>query len=70
MTVSASTPIELVESVYASLPERVEIGRKRLGRPLTLTEKTLVNHLVDPNTQEMTELRCKTRQLRWHFSNS
>ena len=53
MTVSASTPIELVESVYASLPERAELGRKRLGRPLTLTEKILVNHLVDPDGQQM-----------------
>jgi aconitate hydratase len=53
MTVSASTPIELVERVYASLPERAELGRQRLGRPLTLTEKILINHLLDPRTQEM-----------------
>ena len=52
-TVSASTPIELVEGVYATLPERAGIGRERLGRPLTLTEKILVNHLVDPATQEL-----------------
>ncbi len=45
----ATTPIELVESVYASLPGRVAAGRERLGRPLTLTEKILVNHLADPN---------------------
>jgi aconitate hydratase len=53
MTVSATTPIELVERVYASLPERAALGRERLGRPLTLTEKILVNHLLDPTTQEM-----------------
>ncbi len=53
MSVSASTPIELVNAVYASLPERVEIGRSRLGRPLTLAEKILINHLVDPAGQEM-----------------
>ena len=53
MTVSATTPIELVERVYASLPERAALGRERLGRPLTLTEKILVNHLLDPATQEM-----------------
>ncbi len=47
-TVSASTPIELVEGVYATLTERTEGARQRLGRPLTLTEKILVNHLVDP----------------------
>ncbi len=53
MTVSATTPIELVESVYATLPERAELARRRLGRPLTLTEKILVNHLVDPEGQEL-----------------
>src|SRR6185436_9746840 len=52
-TVSASTPIELVEGVYATLPERANIGRDRLGRPLTLTEKVLINHLVDPQGQEL-----------------
>jgi aconitate hydratase len=53
MTVSASTPTELVERVYASLPERAALGRERLGRALTLTEKILINHLLDPATQEM-----------------
>ena len=53
MAVTAGTPIELVQGVYAKLPERAAIGRSRLGRPLTLTEKILVNHLLDPQTQEM-----------------
>ena len=53
MTLGASTPIELVERVYATLPERAAIGRERLGRPLTLTEKILVNHLYDPHGQEI-----------------
>ena len=53
MTASAGTPIELVNNVYASLEERVAIGRKRLGRNLTLTEKILINHLSDPKKQEM-----------------
>ncbi len=53
MPVSASTPIELVRRVYSSLPERVALGRERLGRPLTLAEKILINHLVDPARQEM-----------------
>ena len=48
MTVAASTPIELIRGVYASLDERLEIGRRRIGRPLTLAEKILVNHLDDP----------------------
>ena len=53
MAVSAGTPIELVNRVYATLSDRVVLGRKRLGRPLTLTEKVLINHLVDPAGQEM-----------------
>jgi aconitate hydratase len=53
MTVSATTPTELVEGVYAKLPERVALGRERLGRPLTLTEKILINHLCDPEGQAL-----------------
>ena len=53
MAVEASTPIELVQQVYSSLPERVAVGRRRLGRGLTLTEKILINHLDDPESQEL-----------------
>ena len=53
MAVSAGTPIELVQAVYAKLPANVATGRTRLGRPLTLAEKILINHLVDPSSQEM-----------------
>ena len=49
MTVTAGTPIELVEGVYATLPARAAAGRARFGRPLTLTEKILLNHLGDPD---------------------
>lgn len=48
MAVTANTPIELVEGVYGNLEERLAIGRERLGHPLTLTEKILINHLRDP----------------------
>ncbi|MCP4852505.1 MAG: aconitate hydratase, partial [Actinomycetia bacterium] len=48
MTVAASTPIQLIQGVYATLDERVATGRRRLGRALTLAEKVLVNHLDDP----------------------
>jgi len=37
--------IKMIEGVYSRLPERVEIARKVVGRPLTLTEKTLYAHL-------------------------
>ena len=50
MTVAASTPIELIQGVYATLDERVATGRRRLGRALTLAEKVLINHLDDPDT--------------------
>lgn len=47
MSVTAGTPIELVDGVYATLPRAVESGRAKFGRPLTLTEKILLNHLYD-----------------------
>src|SRR3954467_649013 len=53
MPVEASTPIELVEQVYATLPDRAATGRGRVGRGLTLTEKILINHLDDPESQEL-----------------
>jgi aconitate hydratase len=53
MTVEASTPIELIKGVYARLDDRVALGRRRLGRPLTFAEKVLVNHLRDPEGQEL-----------------
>jgi aconitate hydratase len=45
MAVTASTPVALVEQVYARLPGRVAAARTGFGRPLTLAEKILVNHL-------------------------
>ncbi|NNC79802.1 MAG: aconitate hydratase [Acidimicrobiales bacterium] len=47
MAVFANTPIELINAVYSTLDERLAIGRQRLGRALTLTEKILINHLDD-----------------------
>ena len=45
MAVHASTPIELIEGVYAGLGDAVAFGRGRLGRALTLSEKILIAHL-------------------------
>jgi len=53
MAITASTPIELINAVYGRLPERVELGRRRLGRPLTFAEKVLINHLRDAEGQEL-----------------
>ena len=48
MTVAASTPIELIQGVYTTLNERLDVGRRRMERPLTLAEKILINHLDNP----------------------
>ena len=53
MAVTAGTPIELVDGVYATLSDRVASARRRLGQPLTLAEKILVNHLSDPERAEI-----------------
>src|SRR3712207_4709808 len=46
-----STPVELIENLYARLPERVETARRRLGRPVTFAEKVLFNHMRDAEGQ-------------------
>lgn len=37
--------IEVIKSVYQRMPENVKAAREMLGRPLTLSEKILYNHL-------------------------
>jgi aconitate hydratase len=46
-----STPVDLIESLYARLPERVATARRRLGRPVTFAEKVLFNHMRDAEGQ-------------------
>ena len=53
MAVAANTPIELINTVYGRLAERTALGRERLGRSLTFAEKILINHLRDPEGQEL-----------------
>ncbi len=48
-TVGPETPIELINSVYSTLDDRIGAFRTRMGRPLTLAEKILANHLDDAN---------------------
>jgi aconitate hydratase len=50
---AATTPISLVEQVYARLPQRATAARQRLGRGVTLAEKILFNHLLgdDPEVE-------------------
>jgi aconitate hydratase len=47
-----STP-EFVARAYAKIEKNLETIRKRLGRPLTLTEKVLLGHLDDPATADL-----------------
>jgi len=42
--------IEMIKEVYNRMTERVDIARKVVGKPLTLAEKILYNHLWDGNT--------------------
>ncbi len=51
--VTANTPLEVVKGVYARLAERVDKGRTRTGRALTLAEKILFNHLQDRDSQSL-----------------
>ena len=51
MPVAPSTPIELVNRVYATLDQRIGDARIRFGRPLTLAEKILANHLDRPDQE-------------------
>src|SRR3954451_18506040 len=53
MPVTSTTPLSLVEQVYARLQQRCALGRERLGRPLTFAEKVLLNHLRDASSQEL-----------------
>src|SRR5262245_41313404 len=47
-----STP-EMAAGVYATMKRNIEIVRRRLKRPLTLSEKVLLGHLDDAEKQEL-----------------
>ena len=47
--------LEMIKSVYARMPERVEAARKLLGRPMTLAEKILYAHLHENPVKEIFE---------------
>ena len=52
MNAIESSP-EFVSQVYTKMAERLAVVRKRLGRPLTLTEKILFGHLDHPDTADL-----------------
>ncbi len=37
--------LDMIKAVYAKMPEKVDAAKKLLGRPMTLAEKILYNHL-------------------------
>ncbi|OEJ98721.1 aconitate hydratase [Flavivirga aquatica] len=41
--------IEMIKSVYAKMAERIDKAREVVGKPLTLSEKILYNHLWEGN---------------------
>jgi aconitate hydratase len=43
---------QLIQKLYQAMPGRLEAARKKFGRPLTLTEKILVSHVDDFETQQ------------------
>src|SRR5256712_4254736 len=47
-----STP-DYVRSIYDAMDKHLAVIRRRLNRPLTLSEKILLGHLDDPETQEL-----------------
>jgi aconitate hydratase len=51
MVVAAETPVDLIANVYSRLTASAGIARQRLGRPISLAEKILFNHLADANAQ-------------------
>lgn len=48
--VGPTTPIDLIERVYARYPEATTVARERLDRPLTFAEKVMFAHSDDPFT--------------------
>ncbi len=48
-----ATTAEMVRRAYQTTRQNLETVRQRLGRPLTLTEKIFLGHLVDPAGQEL-----------------
>ena len=43
--------LQRIDAAYATLRDGIAVGRERIDRPLTLTEKILFGHFVDPQNQ-------------------
>lgn len=53
MAYTPDTTLDLVESTLERLKANYPLLKKRLGRPLTLSEKILLGHLEDPENQKL-----------------
>jgi len=53
MASSIESGPDFVGKAYARLESRLEIVRRRLGRPLTLAEKVMLGHLHDPEGADL-----------------
>jgi len=53
MASSIESSPEFVANTYRTMVANLEVVRRRLGRPMTLTEKVLLSHLDDPKSQEL-----------------
>jgi aconitate hydratase len=49
--VAPETTPEMVKNIFDQMRKRIEIARRRWGRPLTLSEKIIFGHLEDPEGQ-------------------
>jgi aconitate hydratase len=52
--INVESTAEMAAGIYQATQRRLEIVRRRLRRPLTLAEKTLLGHLDDPQHQDLT----------------
>jgi len=50
---STDPDADVTPALYSRLGSRAAVGRQRLGRPITLAEKILFNHLCDPENQAL-----------------
>jgi len=48
-----SDALQRIDAAYAKLRDGIEVARQRIDRPLTLTEKILFGHFVDPANQPL-----------------
>ena len=44
--------LEMIKAVYDRMAERIDTAREKVGRPLTLSEKILYNHLWEGSTNQ------------------